>query len=47
MKKPCVVSNVLGSNNVIHNGDNGFVCNSVDDFVKAINEVREVRQLNM
>ncbi len=38
MKKVCVVSNVIGNRNVIHNGENGFVCAKVEDFVKAIEE---------
>lgn len=37
MKKACVVSNVIGNKDVIHNGENGFVCVSADEFVKAIN----------
>jgi len=41
MRKPCVVSDVIGNHNVIHNGDNGYVCNSVDDFVKAIIEIKD------
>ena len=36
MKKPCVVSDVIGNHDVIHNGENGFVCNEVQEFVKAI-----------
>ena len=36
MKKLCVVNNVIGNRDVIHNGRNGFVCNNVDDFVIAI-----------
>lgn len=36
MKKLCVVSNVIGNNDVIHSGDNGFVCRNVDEFVSAI-----------
>lgn len=38
MKKICVVSNVIGNRDVIHNGENGFVCTKVEDFVKAIEE---------
>lgn len=38
MKKVCAVSDVIGNHDVIHNGDNGYVCNSVDDFVMAIQE---------
>lgn len=40
MKKICVVSNVIGNRDVIHNGKNGFVCAKVEDFVKAIEECR-------
>ena len=36
MKKMCVVSDVIGNHDVIHNGENGFVCNDVDSFVTAI-----------
>lgn len=35
-KKPCVVSNVIGNRDVIHNGVNGFVCDTEADFVEAI-----------
>lgn len=38
MKKMCVVNNVIGNRDVIHNGENGFVCDNVDDFVRAIRE---------
>lgn len=40
MKKPCVVNNVIGNNNVIHNGDNGFVCDTLNDFVEAIQKIK-------
>ncbi len=33
---PCVVSNVDGNNDVIHNGINGFNCNGLADYTKAI-----------
>lgn len=36
MKKVCVVSNVIGNHDVIKNGTNGFVCNSVDEYVRTI-----------
>ena len=36
MKKLCVVSNVIGNNDVVENGKNGFVCRNVEEFVKAI-----------
>lgn len=38
LNKLCVVNNVIGSRNVIRNKENGFVCNSIDDFVIAIRE---------
>lgn len=40
MGKVCVVSNVIGNRDVIHNEYNGFVCEKVEDFVKAINECK-------
>lgn len=36
MKKLCVVSDVIGNRDVIKNGVNGYVCHSVEDFVKGI-----------
>ena len=33
-----MVSNVIGNRDVIHDGENGFVCTKVEDFVKAIEE---------
>ena len=38
MKKPVVVSNVIGNRDVIKNHENGYVCDSVEDFVEAIND---------
>ena len=40
MRKPCVVSNVIGNRDVIHNQENGFVCNEVKDFVDAIQSIQ-------
>lgn len=40
MKKLCVVNDVIGNHDVIHNGENGYVCRTVDEFVKAIREER-------
>lgn len=40
MKKPCVVSAVIGNRDVIHNGENGFVCREINEFVQAINEAK-------
>lgn len=36
MKKLCVVNDVIGNHDVIENGRNGFVCKTVEEFVKAI-----------
>ena len=36
MKKLCVVNDVIGNHDVIHNGENGFVCRTVEDFKSAI-----------
>lgn len=41
MRKICIVSNVIGNRDVIHNGKNGFVCVKTDDFVRAINSSRD------
>lgn len=38
MKKLCVVSNVIGNRDVIHNRKNGYVCSTVEEFVTAIKE---------
>ena len=40
MKKLCVVSDVIGNHNVIHNERNGFLCNSVEEYVSAIEKAR-------
>ena len=36
--KPCVVSDVIGSRDVIRDGENGFVCGAPEEFVRAIRE---------
>lgn len=36
MKKVCIVSNVIGNRDVIHTGENGFVCDSVEEYAAAI-----------
>lgn len=38
MKKMCVVSDVIGNHDVISTNSNGYVCNTVDQFVNAIKE---------
>lgn len=41
MKKVCIVSDVIGNHDVIHNGENGYVCSSTDDFIKAISDAED------
>ncbi len=36
MKKLCVVSDVIGNNDVIKNGKNGYLCRNVKDFLDGI-----------
>ena len=38
LKKICVASNVIGNNNVI-NGNNGFLCNNLDDYINVITKL--------
>lgn len=40
LKKICIVSNVIGNNNVIRHEDNGFVCNNLNEFVNIIEQIR-------
>lgn len=39
IEKPCIVSNVIGNNNVITNNVNGFLCNDLNDYLCTINEL--------
>ncbi len=39
MKRNIVVSNVIGNNDVINNGVNGFVCDDLENFKKSINYI--------
>lgn len=41
MKKICIVSNVIGNRDVIHNNKNGYVCNVIDEYVQAIREIKD------
>ncbi len=38
MKKPCVVSDIKGNNDVIHNGENGYTCSNVPEFTQAVKQ---------
>ena len=40
MKKPCVVNDVIGNHDVIHSGENGYVCEKVSEFVESIERVQ-------
>lgn len=40
LKKICIVSNVIGNNDVIIHGENGFIANHKDDYVKIIQEIK-------
>lgn len=41
MKKICLVSNVIGNKDVIRDNENGFICNSADEFVEVIIRARD------
>lgn len=38
-KKVCIVSNCIGNRDVIINGQNGFIANNLEEFVKIIEQV--------
>ena len=40
MKKVCLVSNVIGNRDVVHNDKNGFVCEMAKEFVEVIEKCR-------
>lgn len=41
MKKPCVVSDVIGNRDVIHNRENGFVCSEANEYVEALTTIEK------
>lgn len=41
MRKPCVVNDVIGNHDVIHNGANGYVCQNISEFADSIKNVRD------
>ena len=45
MKKVCVVSNVIGNRDVIHNSENGYVCSELDEFINAIKESQKRKKI--
>ena len=47
MKKPCIVSNVIGNRDVINNGVNGFVCESKEKFAQSIRTIQEKYPLEL
>lgn len=50
MKKICIVNNCIGNRDVI-NGNNGFVCNNLEDFKNVINNIKsgnvDIQKLKM
>lgn len=40
MKKPCVVSNIIGNQDVIHDKENGFICQTGQSFIEAIKYIQ-------
>lgn len=40
MKKICIVSNVIGNRDVIKNNENGFICESIKDYLSIIDNIR-------
>lgn len=41
LKKVCIVSNIKGNNDVIKNGENGFVCSSINDYISIIKKIHD------
>ena len=39
MKKICIVSDVVGNRDVIHDEQNGYICDSVNDFIKKVKSI--------
>lgn len=47
MRKPCVVSDVIGNHDVIHTGENGYVCRELPGYVEAIQECQVGKAVNL
>ncbi|WP_405315477.1 glycosyltransferase [Lactobacillus helveticus] len=45
MKKICVVSNVVGNRDVIHNENNGYVCDDLTDFIERIKKITQANEI--
>ena len=43
--KPCVVSLADGNKDVIHTGVNGYACGKKEDYIKAIRELLDDREM--
>lgn len=41
LKKPCIVSNVIGNKDVIENEKNGFICNNLEEFKQVIQNIQD------
>lgn len=39
MKKICIVSDVVGNRDMIHDEQNGYICDSVNDFIKKVKSI--------
>lgn len=42
MKKACIVSDVVGNRDIVHNGVTGYICETAEDFVEVIKQL-EIR----
>lgn len=40
MKKPCIVSDVIGNRDIVHDGVTGYICNTPEEFAEKIEEIR-------
>lgn len=41
MKKVCIVSNVVGNRDIVKDGVTGYICNTAEEFKKAIQRVKD------
>lgn len=44
LKKICLVSDVIGNRDVIHNGENGLICHSAEEYAQAIRQLAEGKE---